>query len=115
MAINIMQTLDVIETLENFLSEKRPPEEMRNQIDLAYKIENQSVIIYEIRPRWDKPEVNIETKVAKATFVKAQQYWRVYWMRSDLKWHIYQPMPNVKTIKEFIDLIEEDKHNCFWG
>lgn len=115
MAIDIMQTLDVIEALENFLYKRRPPEELQNQVDIAYKIENQSVIIYEIRPLWNSPEEHIESAIAKTTYVKTKLHWNVFWMRSDMKWHTYQPKPFVKTIKEFTDLVDEDKHFCFWG
>ncbi|MGH8716972.1 MAG: DUF3024 domain-containing protein [Burkholderiales bacterium] len=29
--------------------------------------------------------------VAKATYVKAQDVWKVFWQRADLKWHRYDP------------------------
>jgi hypothetical protein len=115
MAIDILQTADVIETLENFLDKRRPPEEMRSQLDLSYKIENQSVTIYEIRPGWDKPNEIIETPVAKITWVKARELWKLFWMRGDLKWHSYKPKPTVKTMLEFVKTVDEDKYGCFWG
>ena len=110
-----MQTLEVIEVMENFIAKKRPSEHIRHQVDLNYKIEDQSVIIFEIRPRWDKPEIKMEPKISKATFIKAKNHWKVFWQRSDLKWHSYQPKPEVKSLNEFIKLVEEDKHGCFWG
>ena len=57
--------------------------------------------------------MNIE--IAKATFVKTKQHWNVFWKRADLKWHTYEPKPKVKTVKEFVDLVDEDSHHCFWG
>ncbi len=56
--------------LEKFLSEKRPPAHIRNQLDFGYRIENQSVVLFEIRPEWRNPEQMIEIPFAKATFVK---------------------------------------------
>ena len=53
MATDILHTVEIIEALENFLYKRRPPVELRSKVDLAYKIDNQSVIIYEIRPLWD--------------------------------------------------------------
>ncbi len=41
MAINVLQTLEVIEAMENFLTKVRPPENFRNQLDVGYKIEDQ--------------------------------------------------------------------------
>lgn len=115
MAIDILTTAEVIEAMEKFIYKRRPPLEIRHQLDLSYKIDNQSVIIYEIRPRWNNPTEIMNIEIAKATFVKTQQHWNLFWKRSDLKWHTFQPKPNVKTIKEFADLVDEDSHNCFWG
>ena len=56
MAIDIMQTLDVFEVMENFLVRKRPKEKLRDQVDIAYKINNMRVIINEITPRCDNPK-----------------------------------------------------------
>ena len=39
MAIDILQTLDVIEAMENFIARKRPPENIRDKLDLSFKIE----------------------------------------------------------------------------
>lgn len=110
-----LMTLEIIESLENFLERRRPPENIRDKLDLDYKIEKQSVVILEIRPRWNKPEEKMESGIAKATFVKTKNHWKVFWMRSDLKWHSYSPKPDVKTIKDFVKLVEEDEFSCFWG
>lgn len=63
----------------------------------------------------DQPVEKIETLIAKATYVKAQNVWRVFWMRQDLKWHIYDPAPEVSSLKQFAQLVHEDKHACFFG
>ncbi len=115
MAIDILLIVDVIEAMENFIARKRPPENIRHLVDLSYKIEDQSVIIFEIRPKWNNPEIKIESNISKVTFIKAENYWKVFWQQSDLKWHSYQPNPIVNTLNDFIKLIEEDKHHCFWG
>src|SRR5687767_1120164 len=115
MSINIFGTMDIMEVMENFLEMKRPPENIRHQLDLGYKIENQSIIIYEIRPAFHNPSEKIECPVAKTTFVKSKNHWKVFWMRGDLKWHQYGPKPVVKTLKAFIKLLDEDEYSCFWG
>jgi hypothetical protein len=115
MAMDILQTVEVIEAMENFITRSRPPEHIRPKLDIAYKIEDQSIIVFEIRPRWDKPDEKKENHVAKTTFVKTKNHWKVFWLRADLNWHSYKPKPTVKSINEFIKLVEEDKHHCFWG
>lgn len=104
-----------IEEIENYLSYIRPEEEIRNEVDIAYKIEKQSVIIYDIRPSWTDKSKKIETEIAKATFVKKENHWKVYWQKSDQKWHAYKPNPIVPNLLDFIRLIEKDEHYCFWG
>lgn len=115
MSLDSMLALDAIEALENYIEKIRPEEALRDKVDVAYKIENQSIIIFEIRPSFLQPKQKIESQVAKATFVNAKDYYKVFWKRSDLKWHSYQPLPTVKTIRDFIQAIEEDKYGCFWG
>ena len=113
--MDVLKTVNVIEVLENYLELRRPPEPFRKEVDLAYKIEKQSVIIFELRPFWDRPDKMIESNIAKATFVASKKHWKVFWQRADLEWHSYSPCPTVTSISDFIDLIEEDKHGCFWG
>lgn len=115
MAIDIFETVQIIEVLENFIDKIRPPEEIRHQVDISYKIEAQSVIIFEIRPLWGNPEKLLECNIAKATFVKSSKLWKIYWQRSDLKWHSYSPQPTVKTLEDFVNIVGEDSLNCFWG
>jgi len=113
--LDINKTMEVVEECENLLKKRRPPVEMRNQIDVDYLIDNQSVIIFEIRSLYDKPGETIEHPVAKATFVNSGNRWNVFWMRSDMKWHTYKPKASVKRVSEFIKLVDEDPLGCFWG
>lgn len=115
MALTEKQIQEVTAAGDAFLEKRRPPVEMRNQLDLAYQIQGQSVLVYEIRPRWNNPSEAMEPPVAKATFVQAQNHWKVFWMRADLKWHSYSPKPTVKTIKAFFKLVDDDERACFFG
>ena len=101
--------------LTRFLARRRPPPHIRDQLDLGYTHSDQSVTIIEIRPDWKDPSQKMETPVAKATFVRAKNCWKVYWMRSDLKWHAYKPRAEVATLDEFLALVNEDEHCCFFG
>ena len=115
MALAFENEIEIIEVMEGFLINSRPPEEIRDQLDLSYKIENQSVIVFEIRPVWNNPTEKIECKIAKATYIQKDTTWAVFWFMSDMKWHGYKPNSKVKSLMEFIKIIEEDKHGCFWG
>jgi hypothetical protein len=41
--------------------------------------------------------------------------WNVFWQRADLKWRRYEPEPEVGSLDEFLQLVDDDAHACFWG
>ena len=98
-----------------FIEKHRPPAHIRNELDLAFRITGQSIEIFELRPAWQKPEIKIESSVAKATWVKTAKVWKIYWQRADLKWHRYEPDPEVKSVEDFLKIVERDEFGCFFG
>ena len=52
---------------------------------------------------------------SKNNICKKENKWKIFWFKSDGKWHGYEPKPTVKSIKEFIKIIEDDKFGCFCG
>lgn len=115
MALSEFEKKKAEKAIHAFLEKHRPPPPIRPQLDLDGRISGQSVELFELRPRWDKPEEKIEAPVAKATYVKASECWKVYWQRADMKWHRYDPVPEVGSLEEFLALVAEDKHACFFG
>ena len=115
MALEFENEIEIIEVMEGYLINARPPEKIRNQLDINYKIEGQSIIVFEIRPFCDDPNRKIECNIAKTTFIKKENSWKIFWFMSDMKWHGYKPKLKVNSLKEFIKIIEEDKLGCFWG
>jgi hypothetical protein len=101
--------------VKKFLEARRPPPHVRGQLDFGYRIEGQSVELFEIRPEWRNPEKKTKIPFAKATYVKKEKHWKIYWQRQDLKWHLYQPMPEVQFFEDFLALVSEDAHACFFG
>ena len=88
---------------------------MRKDLDLGFRIKGQSVEIFEIRPMWQRPNEKIEEPVAKTTFIKTKKVWKIYWQRADLKWHRYDPHPEVGSLDEFLDIVDRDEYACFFG
>lgn len=115
MAFSEFETKRLEKVVGAFIERRRPPPHIRPELDLAYRINGQSVEIFEVRPRWRGVPEEMEHPVAKATYVKTQEVWRVFWMRADLKWHGYPPALRVPTIEKFLALVSEDKHACFFG
>jgi len=102
---------DVAKVMER----QRPPPHIRPELDLDYRVDRQSVEIFEVRPRWDNPAEKMEHPVAKAKFVRSQNVWRVFWMRRDLKWHAYEPNAAVSSLESFLSVVERDEYCCFFG
>ena len=94
MAFTAQQTTDVEAAMADFLARRRPPEAIRDKLDLSWRIEE---------------------PVAKATYVRIANRWRIYWQRADLKWHGYTPHPEAVFFEEFLGVVEEDECCCFWG
>ena len=115
MAFNELDRKRIEKTLDRFIRAHRPPPHIRNELDLGFRLQGQSVELFEVRPVWDNPSQKMESPVAKATYVKTQNLWKIYWMRADLKWHSYPPAPHVLNIDELPALVAEDKHACFFG
>jgi hypothetical protein len=115
MAFSEFEIIRVEKIVSQFIEKRRPAPEIRNKLDLGYRLRDQSVEIFEIRPAWNNPDKIIESPLAKTTYIKAKNIWKVLWRRADLKWHSYDPKPYVKTIEEFLALVDQDKHACFFG
>lgn len=115
MALTAQQTSDIESAMADFMTKRRPPEEIRDRLDLGWRIEGQSVVIYSIRPSWRDESQKIEEPAAKATFVRTTNRWKIYWQRADLKWHSYPLLPEAVFFDEFLAEVNEDSACCFWG
>ena len=99
-----------------YIEGRRPPPHIRSELDLGFRVTGQSIEIFEIRPVWrGDPKETIEIRVAKATYVKTQKAWKIYWQRADLKWHRYDPGLSVPSLEEVLAIINQDEYGCFYG
>ena len=115
MALNDIERKRVEKTVGAFVEKLRPAPHIRPKLDFGFRVSGQSVELFEIRPQWDRPEIKRESSFAKATFVRTQGKWKVFWMRADLKWHSYLPLPEVTGIEDFLAAVKKDDHACFFG
>jgi len=114
MSLTPAQIEEVKQAAAKFMYNNRPPEDIRPKL-VGYRIDGQSVYVFEIRPQWDKPEIIQEYDVAKTTYIKSKSYWKTFWLRANLKWYLYPPRPYVKNISEFFDEVENEPAACFFG
>ena len=115
MALSDAESKHCEKIVGQFVERARPPAALRAQVDLSFRIAGQSVELFEVRRHWQDPGKPIEVPVAKATFDRGGGFWKLFWRKSDLKWHSYKPAPRVPTIEAFLALVEQDEHACFYG
>jgi len=115
MALSEIELKRCHRALAQFMERRRPPAHIRAQLDLSYRITGHSVEIFEVRPDWLDPSTKTETPIAKATFVRTHNHWKVFWMRRDLKWRGYDPNPEVSSIEAFLDEVDRDETCAFFG
>jgi hypothetical protein len=115
MALNDIERKRIEKIVDAHVQKHRPAAHIRPKLDIGFRVSGQSVEIFEIRPRWNEPSVKMEHSVARATYVRSQDIWKIYWKRADLKWHSYEPAPTVSSIEKFLAVVEKDEHACFWG
>lgn len=116
MALTELETARVRKAVGAFVERRRPAPHLRQEVDLAFRVSGQSVLIFEVRrAHGGSPGEKIEVPVAKATYVSTLRGWRVFWLRQDMNWHSYKPVPVVATIDEFVAVVQEDRNGCFFG
>lgn len=113
--MNDIERKRIEKAVATFVAKRRPPVHLRDEVDLSFRFDGRSVEIFEIRPRWDDPTERVEEAVGKARYLKSRNMWLVYWQRADLKWHKYEPVPEVSTVDAFLRLVDEDEYACFFG
>ncbi|HDL6962266.1 TPA: DUF3024 domain-containing protein [Yersinia enterocolitica] len=113
MAFNDLEYHVVKKEVAVFIESIRPPAHIRNELDIVFTIDDQTIEIGEQRPVWrgEPGEVSVLTS-AKITYVRTQKAWNLYWMRADMKWHLYE---SVKTLADALKIVEEDANGCFFG
>lgn len=113
MPLDVLNSIAIIEIMEPYIARIRPRPEIRDQVDVTYEIEDQSVTLKMIRPDWKNPSEKRAFGYARATYVKKDSTWKIYWLRADGKWHAYRPSPVAKSLPEFLRIVEQDAFGCF--
>ena len=98
-----------------FWSKRRPPLHIRDQMREGQRFTEQSIELFFVRPVFKDPTRFTEEKIAKLTYVRSSDRWRIFWQRADLKWHSYPPCPEVPSLAEALRVVHEDANSCFFG
>ena len=98
-----------------FIERRRPSPPLRVKLDFGFQLQGQSIEILEARPRGDDQSKRIVYAIAKATYIRTKDVWRIYWMGHGFKWRPYRARAKVRTIEDFLAIVEEDKYGHFFG
>ena len=110
-----VQIRECLAAVGEFLCKRRPPPEIRDQVDIQANITGQELTIVTIRPAYDDPTRKCEYPLAKARWVQSQKIWKLYWMKGDLKWHAYPRFPESPSIAKLLEEVDQDPLCCFFG
>jgi hypothetical protein len=98
------------------LCRSRSPAEYADQLRFVCEIDGNSVSMLEQRPPWDGgPGGWTSHGVARFRYFRSRGEWQLYWMRRDLKWHIYEPAMPTKDLARLVKLVEDDEYCAFFG
>jgi hypothetical protein len=110
------ETINLLEIqIRKFVDSMRPPEEMREQLDVGFTFENNTLELFEVRPRSNKRDEMMYFPFATAKLIKSRGIWRLFWKRASGKWESYEPVPEVKDLAGLFEVIKKDQYGCFFG
>lgn len=107
--------LQKVKKIVGALCSEKTPDHLKDQLRFEYEIENQNVIIYEVRPAWKNPSEFTRMPLAKLIYVRTENIWKLYWQRASGKWVLYQPKKSSKDLGILVGVIDKDSHGCFFG
>ena len=112
-----IKIIDINEaTIKSYVESLRPEDlEIRKQVDIGYLYKANVVCLFEIRPKWDNLEEKEKIEFARIRYYKSKKIWKLYWMRSNEKWTLYEPFSEATHLSEIIAIIKKDAHGCFFG
>jgi hypothetical protein len=58
--------------IKSFINSIRPRTDVRDKLDIGFSFQNNILEIFEIRPRWDNPNIKLNLSVAKSQFIKSR-------------------------------------------
>lgn len=108
--------LNRIDATVGDLCRRISPPEHADALRFSYEIDGHAVAIHEERrPRDGTNGEWTRLGVARFRFFRSRGEWLLYWMRSDLKWHLYEPIGPSRTLPRLVRYVEADRYYCFFG
>jgi hypothetical protein len=98
------------------LCRRASPAEHADKLRYVYDIDGHAVSLMEERPPWDStPGDWTRLGIARFRFFRSRGEWQLYWMRADLKWHVYEPIEPTPDLASLVRVVEQDQYCAFFG
>ena len=113
MAFNDTEVVQIKQCMNYFMEKRRPPKHIRDEHDLQYRIEDDSVIIFEVRQlSWSTGRA--EEMLAKITNNTNSNSWSLFWSTDNNEWRHYDGRM-IGSFSDAIKIIDEDANHRFFG
>jgi hypothetical protein len=108
--------LKLIDATVGELCRNSSPLEHRDELRCVYDIEGHAASVFEERPPWDgSPGDWTRAGVARFRYFRSRGEWTLYWMRADLRWHVFDAAPPTSNLAALVAIVEENRYGAFWG
>lgn len=104
----------VIRVLDAYC-ERRVPLHVRDKVALQFRIQRQDVVLFEKRPRFNRPGEWVESGVAKFRFNRKAGEWSLLYRDRNAKWHYFDPCPPSPEFEALLAEVDRDVTGIFWG
>jgi len=108
------QRFQLRNTFQTFC-DSRVPESARDQLSLEFNITGAKILLFEVRPQFQKPDNRIRIPVAQFRFDPTDGIWSLFCRDRNEKWHLYEPLASSENIGELISEVDKDRTGIFWG
>jgi hypothetical protein len=98
------------------LCRRDSPPEHASELRVVYDIDGHNVSMWEERPPWDgSPGEWSRHGIAKFRYFRSREEWTLYWMRADLKWHVFEPATPTTNLAALVRIVDENQYGAFFG
>ena len=108
-------TINLIETKLTEYCERRIPIDIRDQVNLTFKIIRDKVTLIETRPYFRNPSIWTENPVAQFRFDNETKKWTLYCMDRNSRWHLYDLIKPSADFDDMLKALDDDRTGIFWG
>lgn len=111
MAFNDIEVANIKRCMDFFMEKRRPHKFIRDEVDLIYEMQDQSVIIKEVRNIMGRI---VESHIAMISFIPSQNGWKLFRLNGWGEWEDTHD-GFIATFSIAIKIVDDDSVGYFFG